>query len=75
MFQKAVQEILLYKNLYVKKVQFSVAVGVYLQRNMLKNGMYQLYGNEKQKRLSTGTLINLTSMFKTQPFATKGSKA
>ena len=38
----------------MKKAQFSVSVGVYLQRNILKNGMYQLYGNEKQKRLSTG---------------------
>ena len=59
----------------MKKAQFSVSVGVYLQRNMLKDGMYRLYGNEKQERLSTGTLVNLTSMFKTQPFATKGSKA
>lgn len=59
----------------MKKVQFRISVGVYLQRNLLKDGMYQLYGNEKQERLSTGTLINLTNMFKTQPFATKGSMA
>ncbi|KAK7859302.1 hypothetical protein CFP56_006800 [Quercus suber] len=59
----------------MKKAQFSVSVGVYLQRNVLKDGMYRLYGNEKQERLLTGTLINLTSMFKTQPFATKGSMA
>ena len=59
----------------MKKAQFSVSVGVYLQRNMLKDGMYRLYGNEKQERLPTETLINLTSVFKTQPFATKGSMA